>query len=60
MTVGVILNGLQGGQLMPCWVEGVPEQGIFGNLKLRNKRAVPVTSFRCESCGYVELFAPPT
>ena len=59
MTVGVVLNGLQGGQLMPCWVEGIPEQTYFGNLKLRNVRAMPVSSFRCGACGYIELFAPP-
>jgi hypothetical protein len=59
MTAGVVLNGLQGGQLMPCWVEGIPDQNFFGNLKLRNRQTLPVTSFRCQACGYLELFAPP-
>lgn len=59
MAVGVVLNGLQGGQLMPCWVEGIPQQGVFGNLKLRNLRALPIVAHRCHTCGYVEFYAPP-
>ena len=59
MTIGVLLNGVQSGQQLPRWVEGIPDT-IFGNLKLRNRPTLPVTSFRCQACGYVEFFAPPT
>jgi hypothetical protein len=59
MTVGVVVDGLQGGQQMPYWVEGIPDENLFGSLKLRAQRAAPVVSFRCEACGYLEFFAQP-
>jgi hypothetical protein len=43
------------------WVEGKPAVGplggFFGGLRLRGKAQLPITAFRCTSCGYVELSA---
>jgi hypothetical protein len=59
MAMGVVLDALQAGQQMPRWVEGIPDQSLFGNLKLRDQRTFPVVAFRCERCGHLEFFAQP-
>jgi predicted nucleic-acid-binding Zn-ribbon protein len=38
------------------WVEGPIEYGVFGGLKYRNKRSLPITALRCRSCGYLEIY----
>ena len=59
MTIGVVVDGFRDGQQMPYWVEGIPEESLFGNLKLRNQRSAPVASFCCQACGYLEFFVRP-
>jgi hypothetical protein len=44
------------------WIEGKPEitryLGTSGsNLEVEGKRKLPVSSLRCESCGFLELYA---
>ena len=39
------------------WVEGAPEKGWFGVVKVRNKRRLPVQTQRCTRCGYLESYA---
>jgi hypothetical protein len=38
------------------WVEGRSEYGLFGLRWVRRKR-LPITSYRCPSCGYLESYA---
>lgn len=40
------------------WVEGAPERGWFGLLRVRGKRKLTVETWRCERCGFLESFAP--
>jgi hypothetical protein len=43
-----------------AWAPGAPErQRFFGGIKFRSKEQLPLAAFRCPSCGYVELYAPP-
>jgi predicted nucleic-acid-binding Zn-ribbon protein len=43
------------------WARGAPEQRrYFGGIKANPKEQLPLTAFRCPSCGYVELYAPLT
>ena len=38
------------------WVEGAPEYGWLGVKWVRRKR-LPITAYRCPSCGYLETYA---
>ncbi|HSK89524.1 MAG TPA: PF20097 family protein [Anaerolineales bacterium] len=38
------------------WLEGEPEKGWLG-LKTKGKQAFHITAFRCESCGFLKLYA---
>ena len=40
------------------WVEGAPEKGWFGSVKVRRKRQLAVETHRCTRCGYLESYAP--
>ena len=39
------------------WVEGLPEQSIWTGIKMKGRRVIPVTTFRCTMCGFLESHA---
>ena len=41
------------------WVEGAPEKSFWSGLKIGDRRVMPVTTWRCERCGYLESYAHP-
>ena len=41
------------------WIEGVPELAVWTGVKTKGKETHPVTTFRCEHCGYLESYANP-
>jgi len=38
------------------WVEGVPEKGFLGESAPAERR-IPISTFRCSACGFLELYA---
>jgi predicted RNA-binding Zn-ribbon protein involved in translation (DUF1610 family) len=41
-----------------AWSHGRAErQRFFGGIKFKPKEQIPLTAYRCPSCGYVELYA---
>ena len=47
--------------LQARWVEGepTPRRFFFNGVNLGDREPVPVSTFRCEACGYLESFALP-
>ena len=44
--------------LQARWVEGEPiPRFFFDGVKMRGREPVPVSTYRCEGCGYLESFA---
>jgi hypothetical protein len=39
------------------WVAGAPEKSLWFGTKVRSKDHFQITSYRCQSCGYLELYA---
>lgn len=39
------------------WAPGVPQVSMWTGLKLNRKHVLPITAYRCESCGYLEFYA---
>lgn len=39
------------------WVPGSPKKSFLTGTKILGKKLVPIGSFRCESCGYLEFYA---
>ena len=57
MEAGYILDESYGKVGSEKWVEGEPKFSIWTGLKLRGKERLPVTTYRCGRCGYLESYA---
>ena len=44
-------------QRLVNWVDGVPETSIWTGISVRKKQILPVTTYRCTSCGFLESYA---
>ena len=59
MEEGFVLDHTHGGRLQSTWIQGKPEQSRWGaGVKLKNRMNLPIATFRCTKCGYLESFAP--
>lgn len=46
------------GATRSVWLHGQAEPRAFwGGIKFKKKEQIPLTAYRCPSCGYVELYA---
>jgi len=55
MIEGIIFDNTRYGPSLPAWQPGKPERTWRGFK--RKKTRSPITTFRCESCGYLESYA---
>lgn len=39
------------------WYPGEPERSFWTGLKVRKANTIPVRTFRCPKCGYLESYA---
>ena len=39
------------------WLEGVPEKSFWSGIKTKGRERLPVRTFRCTGCGYLESYA---
>jgi predicted nucleic-acid-binding Zn-ribbon protein len=42
------------------WVEGEPRRSFWSGIGLKGRRVLAIQAQRCDSCGFVELYAPAT
>lgn len=42
-----------------AWIDGAPERSIWTGIKLKGHQRLPVTTYRCPKCGFLESYAPP-
>jgi predicted Zn-ribbon and HTH transcriptional regulator len=59
MEEGFVLDNAHAARLQSEWVQGAPEEGWFGNVKLKGRLQLSIATFRCPKCGYLESYAPP-
>jgi hypothetical protein len=58
MEEGVILDYAHSGRVnVASWMAGLPEKGWLGGLKIVGRQQVPLHTFRCTGCGYLESYA---
>ncbi len=58
MDEGFILDNTYGARLQSEWIEGEPERSRWVGIKVKGKEQLPVVSFRCSRCGFLESYAP--
>ena len=59
MEQGFILDNAYGAHVVSQWVAGPPLKSIWTGTKLPKQDPVPVGTFRCAGCGYLESYARP-
>ena len=58
MRKGFLLDRAHGGAGVMSWIEGKPRRSFWFGLKVtRRTTLVPLTAYRCPSCGYLESYA---
>jgi hypothetical protein len=57
MEEGFIKDESQSAVYTSKWVEGPPEKSAWTGTKIRGKKVLPVATYRCAACGYLESFA---
>ena len=58
MEQGFIPDQSYGAILLGTWVEGMPDKGWTGSLKLKGRRRFGISVYRCAGCGFLESYAP--
>lgn len=60
MVQGFIFDREDGGlRRVIDWVEGPPEKAFWTITKAPKEKCIPIGTFRCLSCGFLESYARP-
>ena len=60
MVQGFLVEYHAGGKrLVTTWVEGAPEKSFWRVTKVPADKCLPVGTFRCAACGFLESYARP-
>jgi len=59
MSEGFVIDHTHGSRAASNWVEGPPERSFWTGVRLRGKTQLPISAWRCTSCGFLESYAKP-
>ena len=59
MVQGFVVDATAGGVFVSSWVEGAPRKSFWNSTKAPVEMRVPVGTFRCSACGFLESYAQP-
>ena len=60
MVQGFIFDREHGGvRRVINWVEGAPDKAFWTVTKVPQEKCIPVGTFRCSTCGFLESYARP-
>lgn len=60
MDLGLVLDkGHHNSLNTEEWLEGEAEESFWSGLKTKGKDRMPVRTYRCSRCGYLESYALP-
>ena len=60
MAEGFLLELMDHGSHVPTrWVEGAPEPSFWTGVKVKDRAMLPITTYRCGRCGFLESYANP-
>lgn len=57
MKVGFTLDHTYGSRAAASWVEDEPETSVWVGVKIGGKKVLPIETWRCSKCGYLENYA---
>jgi hypothetical protein len=59
MEQGFVIDNTHGGRMVSHWAAGAPSKSFWTGLRLPEEKVIPIGTFRCRSCGFLESFAMP-
>jgi predicted nucleic-acid-binding Zn-ribbon protein len=57
MEQGFVLDNTYGARVVSQWAAGAPQKSFWSGTKLPDEKLIPIGTFRCSSCGYLESYA---
>ena len=57
MHEGFMIDRAHNSARVARWAEGAPEYWLLRVLRLRGRRQLPIRTFRCSKCGFLESYA---
>ena len=57
MEPGFIADASQAAFVQERWSSGAPQASFWGGVKVNRSELLPVTTYRCTNCGYLESYA---
>ena len=58
MVQGFVVDRKHGGEIkVSSWVEGAPKKAFWFGTAAPDEKQIPIGTFRCSDCGYLESFA---
>jgi hypothetical protein len=59
MVQGFVADFAAAQTVVSTWVEGPPEKSVWYGTKVPQAKCIPIGTFRCVACGYLESYARP-
>jgi hypothetical protein len=59
MEQGFVLDNTHGARIVSQWAVGAPQKSFWTGTKLPDEALIPIGTFRCTSCGFLESYARP-
>ena len=59
MVQGFVPDYTQQVAVVESWQEGQPKKSWWTRTKAPVNQGIPIGAFRCEKCGFLELYADP-
>lgn len=58
MVEGFLIDSTHQAVRVAHWAEGAPSFWFLGVLRMKGRAKLPVASWRCRKCGFLESYAP--
>jgi hypothetical protein len=59
MQQGFVLDNTYGARVVSQWAAGAPQKSFWTGTRLPDEKLIPIGTFRCASCGFLESYARP-
>ena len=57
MIQGIVPDFGYGAVFGTSWREGPPKKRFLGGIKVPARKGIPIATFRCNECGYLEFYS---
>ena len=57
MVQGFVADFAAAQVVVSTWVEGAPEKSLWYGTRVPRDKCIPIGTFRCGACGYLESYA---